>query len=711
MSYLLEKSTGDLVISGFENGISSSPHQGLANLQNVNISTETGEVMCSFNRVRQSQVSATGTFTQTSATTVSVSGVVLKPGTWIRMTSTGIANLTNGSYYYVVAIAGVISLSATFTQDNSTIVGSLGAGSATFSVQSMSKPLIPTTEPYIDSSGNPQYRYYILDDLANVWVHDTATLTGIDTPVWFAPQKQITLAGRIPSGLAVLNGWLTICLGIGIYWKPTCQLGRNFINSGAAGLPGLLMSGGFHSTLNGHQGKLYWTDKNFIASLFPNSSLITGAVNIQSYCSYSSPTSADDTIGLITDLIGGSYPYIDSTIRVPVMLFTSGALATAIHPDFVTSWMSDTIYYLQASFIISTGQVIFSLYAAATGGAALDITTGATGIQYFNTFNPIIQVASATYTFTPQRLNLPTFETAQCLAELGNTVVIGCAGNVLYPWDQISPLPSDLIPLPESDTHTMITVNNMLYVFAGHKGNVYLTNGSSASLATTVPDYTAGIAGTPFSYIEPYFSWGGAMYCRGRVYFSILDQTATKAGNCGGIWSFVPTQNFYIGQNTGLALRLENQNSYGTYNGYAPVLISSNVQTAIAPQYWAGWQSTYTGGTYGIDFTDTVPVTTAIIETDLIPTGTLLVKQTFQQLEYKLASPLAVGESIAMNYRLNGTDAWATCGTAIVESTTALSGYFEINFQNTQWTQLQIIENSLGTASSSFVRLNEIRIR
>jgi hypothetical protein len=43
LSYRYEKSTGDIVIEGWENGISPSPHKGLANLQNVNISTETGE--------------------------------------------------------------------------------------------------------------------------------------------------------------------------------------------------------------------------------------------------------------------------------------------------------------------------------------------------------------------------------------------------------------------------------------------------------------------------------------------------------------------------------------------------------------------------------------------------------------------------------------------------------------------------------------------
>ena len=85
------------------------------------------------------------------------------------------------------------------------------------------------------------------------------------------------------------------------------------------------------------------------------------------------------------------------------------------------------------------------------------------------------------------------------------------------------------------------------------------------------------------------------MYLRGRVYFSILDQTSSKAGNCGGVWSFIPTQNLYIGQDTGIALRLENQNSYGDYDGCARILIPNEEQNAISPQYWSWWQDSYKG--------------------------------------------------------------------------------------------------------------------
>jgi hypothetical protein len=229
------------------------------------------------------------------------------------------------------------------------------------------------------------------------------------------------------------------------------------------------------------------------------------------------------------------------------------------------------------------------------------------------------------------------------MVEVGNTVIIGGKTTTLYPWNQIDATPSDFIELPEADVKTMINVNNMAYVFAGNKGNVYITNNAVASLALKVPDYCAGVPGTPLTYIEPQFTWGDADYVRGRVYFSILDQTATKAGNCGGIWSFVPPQNIDPSQEIGMALRLENQQSYGDYDGYATIILPNQEQTVTSPQYWTAWQDSYSTGTssFGIDGTGTTPVTQYVVETDLLPSGTMLEKGTFQQLEYKLTTALA----------------------------------------------------------------------
>lgn len=323
---------------------------------------------------------------------------------------------------------------------------------------------------------------------------------------------------------------------------------------------------------------------------------------------------------------------------------------------------------------------------------------------------------SATFTYSAKALALPLNEAATRLAEIavgsGTQILIGGLFNVIYPWDKLSPFYGPLIYMPENYTQNMLTVNNLVFVFAGSKGNVYLTNGSSLTTVLTVPDYIANNTGTNN---DPYFIWGGAMYLRGRVWFSV------KASNCGGIWSFVPTVNYYIQQDTGASLRLEAQNSYGTYSGYATLLFSPQVftdQNANGPQYYSAWDDGSGGASpvhpYGIDFSATTPFTGgAIIETELIPTGTMLDKETFQQVEYKLAAPLVAGESIQIYYRTNLTTAFATMPSVVPDgasTTGALSGYFAANFEKTQWLQLQVILTGT-TSSPSWMRLVEMRIR
>lgn len=714
MSYQISK-TGEIRFSGFEQGIGVSPHKGIANMQGVNIYTETGEAMCSFSRTLQSQanISATGTIApQTSSTLVpTIAGGPIRAGIWITIGTSTITNLTASQTYYVSdSESGFIQLSTAYGVVAISTFGLTGA--ATFTIASnFGQPLAYATEKYSDGTSF-LYRYYVLDSNGYVWVQDTGVTFGGVT-FWFLPELT-AYAGS--TGIAVLNGWVMLFTGNIIYCKPTVKLGVSFLEFFTNGsgrmmsLPG--SSQNIHYALPTREGILYYTDGTFVGSIFPNVNLLNpSAPNIQSYCKWTGSGGA----GTINILIGGSVPNATTSantiVRIPAVFFaTPGG-------SIPSSLTADTVYYIAYAASSST----FTVYAAATGGVAIaDLATGASGTQYFNTFYPTNAAAvafassgPAAVTFTPQQVNLPFYETAQCLAELGTQIIIGGRTNTIYPYSNLigQITASDFITLPENNIVNMVTVNNMVYILAGNKGNIYITNGSAASVATSVPDYCAGIAGTPSSYIEPYFTWGGLMYVRGRVYFSIQDQTASKAGNCGGVWSFTPTENLYIGQDTGIGLRLENQASYGTYSGMSNLLIPSQVQTAKSPQYWNCWTSSISSPAYGIDFTNTTTSTSAIIETELVPTGTVLDKKTFSQVEYKLASPLAVGESVAISYRKNGTESFTSCGTAKVESATALSGYFSANFEKTQWIQLKIVLNPLSNSSTSFVRLEEVIIR
>lgn len=723
MSYRIEKNdeVKDLIFEGWEQGIAPSPHKGVANIQSANIATEEGEVMCSYARALQSQAgTAAATFSITVVDTNHLStSANLTNGVWITV-GAGITGLTAGNYYIQNSNGTSTSAATSFQVSqyyNGSLVTGFSDGPATGNlVRAMSQPIAHAVEPYFTTT--QQYRYYILDSAGLVWVYDTARVDAgvVGKIYWFLPDTSITYFGSdtAPSGIFILNGWLHVLSGNKIWLKETVNLGGTTSTTTlwVEMTNVLLMSKSTttnpHFGFVGHQGKAYYTDGVYLGSIFPNTSQESGVANIQSYASYTAST----TTGSIATLIGGSLPSTGANVgatgfsRIPAVFFTDQA---GTQP---TNLSVNVVYFIS----YSTANENFEVYAAITGGSAIDIAAGAAGNQYFNTYFPIGTHSAyngdhTLMTFTAQRLNLPFGEVSKRMVEIGNTIIVGCISNALYPWNQVDVTPGNVVLLPENNTQQMLTVNQMAYVFAGNKGNVYITDGNVASLILKVPDYCAGLDGTASSYKEPVFTWGGTMYLRGRVYFSILDQTTAKAGNCGGVWSFYPTQNLYSGQDTGIALRLENQNSYGTYSGVATVLIPSNDQTVQSPQYWSGWYSSVSSATYGIDTTDTGTSTSAVIETDLAPVGTLLNKKTYEQVEYKLAAPLVAGESVTIKWRANSTDAYASMGSAITESTTGLSGYFQPNFDGIQWIQFEITLSPITGSTSSLVRLVQVRVR
>jgi hypothetical protein len=656
MTWTEDKSTGDMVWNGVEQGIAPSPLKGVAALKNVNISTETGEVMCNLSRSQQTFVPFTGqTLTYLSSTTLTYTGTISFLG-WVNTPITigaGITGLSAGNYYinFVSGSVGNQTISLTATYGGSNVSG-MSAGSATFSSYNMLPPIASATEKYFDGT-NIQYRYYILasnSSTGDVWVMDTGSNNpNIWVPVQINPH---TFSFANSAGIAVLNGYLIVFyFNTGVRYKETCLLGVDWqIPSG------VILNYNNDATLTpkyclvGHTGTLNVTDNNYIATIFPNSSSGAGVANVFAYGTY---TFSTYTLTQTTQ-IAGSFPILGQQIT-----FTgSVALPTGIS--------ANTVYYVTngTNSVYSLQSGTFSI-SATVGGSAISLSGTPGGTQYFNSFHPGV---ASTFVFNPQACTINSGtpnETAISLAELGNTLIIGTTGNTLYQWDEISPTWTNFIPLAESNSTFLLTVNNIVLIFAGTKGNIYVTSGSAASGVLTVPDYLAGIPGTPNSYIEPIYVFGQAIFIRGRVFFSIQDQTASKAGNCGGIYSFVPSfYNSLTGQDVGLALRMENENSYGTFNGLANVLLASQNQSVIGAQYWAAWTSDINTPTYGIDSAAAFPTATAIIETDTLNSGTMLNKKSFAQQEYKLAAPLS---STPPNIKLllvgggggggNGTDA------------------------------------------------------
>lgn len=312
-------------------------------------------------------------------------------------------------------------------------------------------------------------------------------------------------------------------------------------------------------------------------------------------------------------------------------------------------------------------------------------------------FNP---TNTATYVFDQTQV-LPFTDIAQCLAPLGNNLLIGGRYNVVYPWDTFSPLPSYPILIAENNIVKLVTVNTNTFIFVGNRGRIYITNGSQAQLYKKIPDHISGT-------VEPYFTWGGACSNKNQLYFSALCTTNTgvSVSQYGGVWAIDLDSK---------ALRLTNKLSYGTYAGYASAITPNLGTSPAGTGLYIGWYNGVTGG-YGIDTTSSTLYANdqTTIDSDLIPIGTFLKPTTNGRVEFKLAVPMVSGDNLQLSYRQAFSDSFTNVGNVFIYNTngagTTYSGVVtDIPFQNSQWIQIRATLNA-SSSNPSYCRLTELRI-
>lgn len=587
MSYRIEGE--DIVIDGWENGISNNPYKGINDMRGFNIVSIPGEASLSFAQTNKTFSSCAGTVTSADAGTDIIT-----------------ATITTG------ALPDDFGMAITFTG------ASLPTGITAGTIYWLLKDTSNTFKIYSNFAGN---------NIVDITTTGTGTFSSINI-------GEITYFEKLSNFALDKNGRCWFQRSNGFY---------SFTGNDVTSTLGLQNTVG--NGLIWYKGYLF---------LFYNSRIC--------YTAYTLGTAYNSTWV-------NEWNPVTGAVSVGTSVFNT-ATGTPNPHEAVVGINDDTVYITDDNYIASLFE---------NAGSTFDPTN------------------TATYSWAKQAIAspLPSGDKAQCIAELGNDLLIGGQYNAIYPWNRIDSGPSNAILISENDIKHMITVNTNTYIFAGKRGRIYVTNGSQAQQYAKIPDH--------ISSVEPIFTWYNCAYNKNQIYFGVsaTDNSGSTLQNYSGLWAIDITTN---------SLRVATLQSTSNATVTAVYAFTGGVSGYGLS---VGWK---TASTYGIDNSSSTPYTSyvAYVNTDIIPVGTLLYKRTLNNLELKLSAPLANGEGIRISYRINISDSFTVIGETLgTSSYNPISDVYPLNFDQSQWLQLKVETKStaLGGVTPSYVRLYELRIR
>lgn len=653
----------ELVIDGWEEGISDSPHFGIADMRNINNDSQPGIALCNYKlkQISQTPITTRNFTASTSADTITFTGSTLSSSGPVAIKFTGAslpAPLIAGTIYYAVADGTGLTATLWSTWDQFNGTGSqinittIGSGAMTFSTVNMAGW---NTQRYaLDIRTGI---YYLLDKSGQVWV--------------------ITSAGALP--VLLTGNTLTNGNGNGIaIFKNYLFVFRNSLID----VYGDLSAGSFSWT-NG------WQTINTSAGTNNPHYAKAGQDDILYYCD-------GRYLGSVQEIAKKDYTFT----------FTTSVASGVASATLSTNWTQTTGAYL---VLFSSGETrVVTLTNAATtatwtGNTTLNASNTATvKVTNTQTFNP---GTATTYIFTLQALTLPINEVSNYLEELYGTTLLltgTTASNFIYPWDRTSTSFNLPIILPEIGTYAMLNINKLVYILAGQRGNIYYTNGSSLTSFKTIPKY-------PSKSPYPIYTWGGIMSLNNNLCFGVSDSASGVAGNAGGCWAITLAVGQLLNTVAG-AIRYKNQPSIGFYN------IDILIPFANGIQFYAAWYNGTNGGIDVLAYATDSSVQyyssyESYIETDIIPIGTSLQPKTFNTIEAKLDTQTTAGEKFKISMRSDltpsYTQAFEVTATGSIDGNSSAVG---IPIQLGKWVQVKAELQTTGT-SNSFVRLKDIRLR
>lgn len=375
----------------------------------------------------------------------------------------------------------------------------------------------------------------------------------------------------------------------------------------------------------------------------------------------------------------------------------SSGLEAGVPHYAISSKVSDTMYFCNGSWVASIVK---------TPGVSFDPTN------------------AYTFIVNKRAVSLPSYDTANCLAELNGQILIGGSLNRVYPWDannlQGSGVTS-LVGLPlflgDNFVQRIVPTNSNAYIFTSFsqtpigtpagRGYIYVTNGSTIDIYKKMPDNFVTIGGTSSDAQDPYWQFGDAVCHRNKLLFGAIaigNRSNTTIPDTGGIWAIDLNSNALYRSNlmtSGSSALATVVNPYNANSGIG------GVQAVLGQGYVCGSVGVMNNST-------TTMSTSARMISDKIPVGTKFMPKTYSQGELKLAIALVAGESIDVTVITDADPSGHSLGSmtsadGMSKVFTPLS-LFTGTQQGIQWLQVKLALNPTDT-NPTFVRLREVRFR
>lgn len=708
MAYRIEKvdKKAEIVIDGWESGIAASPYSGIANIRNMNTSYYPGVAYTNY--ARKGVTITGGAFFYAGIHSVNVSnntGWIFAANGTLQMGNPIQKATSPSGYNYILDQFGQILKQSA---PNSSTFSFLGGGTGRYAMGASgiaywNNYLVVFGSGVIEFCGDGTGDASIISSNWNKTNYgsalNTATFnvdTGTSTTnlVFFSLNKpiftvndpvQFTTTGTLPAPLTLNTTYYIISI------NPSTNVATISTTLGGSALVFTSNGTGTHTITDNTNPLPFGNSTNFIfnAQIGATSGTIISYTSPKGVAHGASWGEASGIYAIVMpdgQKMQATLTYGSATIEFanPIIYLIQSSNYTVELIDLTVSFYRPYVSKVDGNLYFCNGILL----------GKIDYIQGSENIA----FNPAIPASQ--YVVQNKVIQLPQLgDTIIDMVDL-NTSLIIAGQKDMYTWDYLSSGISAPSPVGELISSIVVALNN-IYITAGKKGNLYVSNGYSAQLLFKMPDFISGI-------IDPIWAWGGIMVHRSKLWFQALVQSPTGTNVLSGIFSLIVSPSLLNEKSAGLVM--EAQNSFGLTPASGSLqngILIDNEQWSTGPDsYYSAWSNGSLIG--GIDYNDTTPWTGTepTIETDLIPLGSILNKQTLENISFKLDRPMTTGDQIQVYWRQSLTDSYTFIWTSALNQ---LSDYHASTISQAQWAQFKIVV-TCASSSSSFIPIRELRL-